>query len=122
MYRTPQTDRISRQTRDTIFRHAGQTATWRQYISASAGTPVAGLGDESRYREQTITALFGHLEQPESQTPAGTIITAAVTAVTREQLSRNDELIWRGIEFRIESDPAPAKIAGTFVSILRRAD
>lgn len=108
--------------RDSVFRLAGETVVWRQYISASAANPAAGLGDAPIYREQTITALLGKVTQPEAQTPAGLLTSGDVYAVTRERLTARDELVWRGITFRVESDPAPARLAGTWTAILRRGE
>mgnify|MGYP007083421584 CR=1 FL=1 len=122
-YRAPNSARIAAQQLGTHFQHAGHTATWKQYISASAGIAAAGMGSAPRYREQTITALFGsgHAHAPEQPTPAGLFAAAEIYAVTRERVGRSDELVWRGIPYRVESDPAPGRLAGTWISTLKRS-
>jgi hypothetical protein len=120
-YRGPNNQRIGNQQTDAIFRHAGQVATWRQYISASAGVPAAGFGDAPQYREQTVTALFGDVKSPEMPYAAGMIAAADIYAVMRERPARQDELLWRGVSYRVESDPAPARLAGTYTMILKRS-
>lgn len=121
-YRGPQTQRIASELTD-IFRHAGQTATWRQYISASAGVSVAGFGSSAFYREQTITAVFGQYVLPaivENQREAGIVVQGVFNVTTREKLARNDELIWNSVTYRIESEPVPARMAGTWLSQVKR--
>lgn len=121
-YRNPDRTRIGQQS-DTIFQHAGQTATWRAYVSASAGVSVAGFGSTPYYREQTITGLFAPLpSNPEVQTPAGMIAADMLQVTTRERLSRRDELRWRGAAYRIESDPSPATLNGFWVSLVKRGE
>lgn len=106
--------------RDDLFRAAGVSLTWRQFVSASAGNPTAGLGDARHYREQTITALIGSVGQTDSQTPAGLLPAGELTVTTRERLASADELIWNGATWHIDGDPIPARIAGTWVSRLKR--
>lgn len=120
-YRAPNSARIAAQQLATHFQHAGHTATWKHYISASAGVAAAGMGSAPRYREQTITALFGTVNQPEQPTPAGLFAAADIYAVTRERVGRSDELVWRGVPYRVESDPAPGRLAGTWISTLKRS-
>lgn len=119
-YRGPNARRVATQEHD-IFRYAGFTATWRQFVSATSGTPAAGLPGSSYYREQTITALFGAASQPERQTPGGMIAAAELFVTTRETLGRQDELIWRGQTYRIESDPVPAPVTNQWISHIKRS-
>lgn len=126
-YRGPNTQRIQNQMQANQFQHAGQTATWRQYISASAGVDVAGFGSTPFYREQLITALFKStvgftLTQPEFQTPAGMTLDADFLVVTRQKLSRQDELRWQGTAWRIESDSQPSRIDCAYLNVLKRGD
>lgn len=124
MYRGVNTARIAVQQTDA-FRYAGQTATWRQYISASAVTSsarYAGFSDAPRYQERTITALFGRVEQNEQQQAAGMMAAADIFAVTREPIGRQDEITWQGTTYRVEGVPVPARIAGTWTVMLKRAN
>lgn len=119
-YRSPDPSRIAQQ-QAQIMQFAGQTATWRQYVSASAGVSVAGFGSTPFYAERTITALFAPLPRaPEAQQPAGMIISDEFQVTTREHLQRQDELRWRGERYRVESDPSPATLPGTYVFTVKR--
>ena len=126
-YRGPNTPRISNQLVANQFMHAGQTATWKQYISASAGVPEAGIGTTPFYRHQLITALFKStvgftLTQPEYQHPAGMTIDSDFLVVTQQRLNRQDELLWMGSAWRIDSDSQPNKLDGTWLNILKRGE
>jgi len=123
-YRGPNPARMQTQVAD-ILRQVGQTAVWRQYASASDGVDAVGLGETRHYREQTITALFyqGYTTNVrERQTPAGLLAAGEFAASTRERLARDDELIWRGVTYRVESDPMPGRVAGLWVAVLARGD
>lgn len=124
-YRGPQPNRHFLQATD-LFQHAGYTATWYQFVSASAsGTRVAGFGSAYFYRQQVITGVFGNnvpASLIEKQRAAGVIAAGDVQLVSREQIGRQDRLIWRGIKYNIESDPVPSRMAGLWVTVLRRAD
>lgn len=119
-YRGPDARRIAGQEAD-IFRRAGYTATWRQFVSATSGVPAAGLGGSSYYREQTITALFGAGRQPERQVPGGMIAAAELLVTTRERLGRRDELVWRGETYRVDGDPVPAPVTNQWISPVKRS-
>lgn len=118
-YRGPDATRLARE-QGVHFDHAGQPVTWRQYVGTAAGVPVAGRGAVPRYRESTITALFSVVVAPESPTPAGAFAQAQLTCATRERLGRSDELVWRGVVYRVESDPAPVPITRTWTCVVKR--
>lgn len=121
-YRGPNTSRTKRQA-SAIRRYAGHTAVWSQWVSATTGTPAAGVGAVDYYRQQLITGLFGDNRLPriaEMQFPAGMIEAGDVYAVTREQLATQDTITWNGDSYRVESDPIQSKIDGQWVSILKR--
>ena len=122
-YRGVQARRVQADLTD-VFRQAGQTATWRQYVSASDGLGYAGLGETQHYREQRITALLyqSYQRQPERQTPAGMVAEGAFAVTTRERLGRQDELVWRGVTYRVESDPTPGAVAGAWMTIVKRGE
>lgn len=123
-YRGPKPKRIAGQAIANPLLHAGQTATWRQYVSASAGNPMLGMGDSACYRESTITGVFGSppalLRLSQAQTPGGAVIQADFLVSTRERLGRRDELVWNGEVYRVEGDPVPSVLNGQFVSPLKR--
>jgi hypothetical protein len=119
-YRNPNQSRIQAQSQ-TIFQYAGNTATWRAYISASAGVSVAGFGSTPYYAERTITALFAPIPRaPESQQPAGMIVSNEFQVTTTQKLQRQDELRWRGERYRVDSDPTQATLPGTYIFIVKR--
>jgi len=108
-----------------VYAQAGYTATWRRYASASAGNPDAGMGDAQYYSESIITALFGMNRTPdlrERQQAVGLLVAADIYAVTREPLGRQDELIWRGVTYRVESDPVPGQMVTGWVTQLKRGE
>ncbi len=122
-YRGPDLYRIQRQITENHFAHVGQVVTWRQYISASANAAVAGFDSTPYYREQTITAFFargGRDGITEIQTPAGSTESGSYAVVTRQPLGLRDELIWKGENYRVESESVEAKIAGNYVSRVKR--
>lgn len=119
-YRGPNPDRIRNQQVGDILRYAGHTVTWQQYVSASAGVSVAGFGSTPSYREQRITALFGPVRQPEVQTPAGMMALGELACTTRERLGRQDRLVWNGVTYRVESDPAPAPMTNAYYCVIKR--
>lgn len=119
-YRNPNQPRIQAQAA-TVLQYAGQTATWRQYVSAETGVVVAGRGATRYYREQTVTALFAPLpHNNETQTDAGMLASDMFQATTRERIGRQDELKWGGETYRVESDPSPATMPGYFVATVKR--
>jgi hypothetical protein len=121
-YRNPDLTRMSLQAAN-VFQYAGQTATWHQFLTATTGNPIVGIGGSAQYRHQTISALFtsGVLRQGEMQSPGGLIAGVAFQVTTREKLSRNDTLTWRGTEYQVESDPVPSRFANFWVAQLKRA-
>lgn len=120
-YRGPNPLRMFRQSVD-IFQHDGQTATWKSFLGSSTGNPALGLGGSAIYRTQTITALFAPLpKEGESQSIGGLIAGAEFAVTTREKVQRNDMLVFRGVSYRIESDPMPEKLSNSWVSYVKRA-
>jgi hypothetical protein len=119
-YRNPDQTRILVQF-TTVQQYAGHAAIWRQYVSASAGVNVMGMGTALYYREQAITALFAPLPpNPETQTPAGMIAGDEFQMTSTQQVGRQDEVRWKGELYRVESDPSPATMPGYWVSRVKR--
>lgn len=123
-YRGPDSRRIDNQYLIDPLTHAGQTATWRAWVSASTGNPIMGIGGTDFYTERTITGVFGTppavMRLPETQTPGGMVSNANFTMTSREKIGRRDELLWNGELYRIEGDPVPSVINGSYISILKR--
>ncbi len=124
MYSRPDKRRLN-QNAERIYQYAGVTATWRQYVSASAGIPEAGIGDGQYYRTQTITGQFGNiLGAPriyEAVAAPGLIAAGMLQMVSRERIGRQDEIIYNSAYYRVESDPVPAPLAGWWVTQIKRA-
>lgn len=120
-YRGPDATRIRAQTTN-ILQYAGQTAIWQHFVSASGGTPAAGLTNTLYFRQTIITALFSSLQQPEDATPAGMIAGSRFSVISQERIERDDRLIWNGIDLRVDSDPVTSRISNLWVSEAVRAD
>jgi len=126
-YRNPMTPRQASQTNE-IMKYAGVTATWRQYVSASAGISVAGFGSGMYYREQTITAMLGgnnaSLVSPniQRQTTMGQLPEGTLRIVSREVMTDKDEIIWRGVRYRVDANSQRSPLNGYWMSIITRGD
>ena len=120
-YRGPDATRIRAQTTN-ILQYAGQTAIWQHFVSASGGTPAAGLTNTLYFRQTIITALFSNLQQPEDATPAGMIAGSRFSVISQERIERDDRLIWNGVDLRVDSDPVTSRISNLWVSEAVRAD
>lgn len=120
-YSGPHPERIQAQ-RETLFQQGSYTATWRHWVSATSGNPQIGLDGQDFYRETTISALFGRVDPKERQTPAGMIAAAQISATTKERLERQDQLVWRGITYSIDSDAMPARFIEGWITVLNRED
>jgi hypothetical protein len=121
-YRGPNNSRIAAQVNADPYRFGGYPATWKHYISASAGaSQAAGLGQKPQYTQTTITALFGPLDQPETQGPAGMFAEAQILMTTREKMNRLDEIVWNGVQYRIDSVPTQDPLTSAFYSVINRS-
>lgn len=120
-YRGPDATRIRAQTTN-ILQYAGQTAIWQHFVSASGGTPAAGLTNTLYFRQTIITALFSNMQQPEDATPAGMIAGSRFSVISQERIERDDRLIWNGVDLRVDSDPVTSRISNLWVSEAVRAD
>lgn len=112
----------------SVAEFVGETAMWRGYASSlSQGTlsEAAGVGASSYYAQRVVTGLFVHAHVPfvETYFPGGMVITGDVLATLVDCIpSTNDELIWRGANYRVVGSPIPQPIAGrsAYRMILRR--
>lgn len=120
------------QSMGNMLQYAGQTATWRQYISASAGVADAGLGDTYYYREQLITGVFGGgggdigggqlYANWQTDRPAGMLPAGMLRVVTEMPMRANDELSWNGEKYRVDTDSQRSPINNMWMSILVRGE
>lgn len=120
----PDFGNIARQ-QASIASFVGETATYRRYLGVSAGTPQYGIGDEPIYAAQTITGLFSPSTFDEVQQGGGQIVIGDIMAsLLNCQPDRRDEVIWRGVIYRVESDFIPERIfaSNAYRGVLRRGD
>lgn len=124
-YRGPDARRQTNQ-RDTSFlQYAGETGIWRKFASATTGNPLIGLGSATYYQERLITAsLYGQpgaaVGLPENQTFAGMLAHGQFLMSTSEPMGRQDELIWRGVTYRVDGDSIPNHMGSTHTVIVKR--
>jgi hypothetical protein len=130
-YRGPNAARMGAQF-NTILANNGETGTWRKFVDASpsAGSAVwGGMGQTLYYQERLITACWaapqaGETRFRETQLPAGQEIAGDAILSVSEQLGPQDELIWRGVTYRVEGDSTPIHLAGRiwYRTVVRRGD
>lgn len=131
-YFTPFSKTHHTQSMDNMLQYAGQTATWRQYVSASAGVADAGFGDSNYYREQLITGVFGGgggaigggqlIANMLMGRPAGMIPAGMLRVVTEMPMKADDEITWAGERYRIDTDSQRSPINNMWMSILVRGE
>lgn len=120
---------IGRQQRK-IAEFAGETAQWVRYVSADSYTPLsdaAGIAPSAYMLQTVITGLFApatnalaELYNVGGQYIAGDMAASLVDC----QPSPNDQVIWRGVNYRVLTDPLQQQIAGrsAYRFILRRGE
>jgi hypothetical protein len=130
-YRGPNPKRINNQFA-TIKLHNAETGTWRQYISASTGTASAywgGGGTTRYYREQVVSGLWaapqiGESRFRETQWAGGQILAGDALISLSHKIGTQDEVIWRGVTYRVEGDRTPIHIGDRtwWRTVLSRGD
>ena len=121
-YRNPNTARMAQQS--TVMQtYAGETATWRQFVSAVSGNAAVGLGSAVYYRQQLITGVFGDgvaTTNTFAQRPVGQLQAGQIRIVTTEKLAQDDEIVYRGDTYRVDSEPTYSVLNGRYIAILNR--
>ncbi len=131
-YRGPDPTRMTTQFAG-LQAYVGQTVIWREWITASASSVsayLAGAGKVDTWREQQITALIAAVGQGNAPTfreqmaPGGQIMAGDMMLSTREQMGVQDQVVWRGVTYRIEGDPLPYRAGGLlwYNTYIRRGD
>lgn len=128
-YIDPNKRLMNAQTRDNHFQFAGQTGTWRAWVSATTGFPMLGQGGVTYFRQQTITGLFANnpsfpsltKANTENQYAGGQFAGGDLMLTTRERLGYRDEVIYNGNRYKVDTDSVPSVMNGFFTSVLRRA-
>lgn len=131
MYRGPGAQRIAGQF-DQVRSWAGESVTWRQWVSASSGNTsayFAGDGVTNYYNQRRITALFaaprmGETRFRETMLPGGEVIAGDAVISTLQPMDERDEIVWRGVTYRVASDATPIHIQRRlwYRTVLRRGD
>lgn len=120
----PDFGRVQRQHR-FIGQLVGETAIWRMYVSANAGTPAAGVGPEPYYMDRLITGTFRAALFDEVQAAGGQFFAGDVIATLLDcQPGPRDEVQWSGTIYRIATDTTPQAIHNrqSWRMVLRRGD
>lgn len=121
----PNFDYMARQQRD-IAAYVGEVATWRRYVSADALSPsslAAGGGAASYYSTRAITGLFAPVSFDEIGQAGGLLMAGDMRATLIDAIpAPEDEIVWRGVNYRVASDPIAQPIVGSSALrfILRR--
>lgn len=100
----PDTERLHRQSIHVVA-GAGEVATWRKWITASAGSNQFGVQNQNVYVETTITGLFQRFDPKLAQYAGGNIQVAALYVTLPVQLSPRDEIVWEGSAYRLDGNP-----------------
>ena len=121
----PDANRISliRQNLSAIMAYAGQTATWRYYISASAGQAEYGQATSLYYVQRTITGVFADVKPQEVWMAGGKVLAGDLWLTTFAPLSERDEIQWAGGRYQVESEAVNVTLFGSAAgkSLIRRA-
>lgn len=105
------TQRLQRNAND-IYMGNGQTAIRRAYVSASAGNPQFGIGDQFQYNEITFTGLFSYVNVQEGLQGGGTIESRQLTVTTREPINGRDYIVYNDTAYRAEGTVIPSVLGG----------
>lgn len=95
-----------------IFDGAGEAATLRAYVSASAAQPKFGVGVAYTYVNIPITGLFHRIEPRETDMPGGQTQAAQLGITTDRAVGARDEVLWLGTAYRLDGNPTPITLAG----------
>lgn len=130
-YRGPKASRVGAQF-NTVQGYAGEPVIWREFISgatAAGSGQWGGVGTVYYYREQAITGLLaapqmGESRFRETQLPGGQVIAGDAVISMLHPLGQQDELVWRGVTYRVEGDSTPIHLGGRlwYRTVLRRGD
>lgn len=90
-----------------LFSHS---VTWKYYVSASAGTPEAGIGDSWCYQLRPGRADLKPLTFEEIQMIGGQNIIGGYRVYSQVEPQNRDEMIYDGQTYRAISQPIHAHI------------
>lgn len=112
-----------RQNLSALNQNAGETATWRQYISASAGLAEYGQGTAQYYVNRLVTAQFFGVKPMEIWQAGGQILAGDLWCLTPLPISERDEVQYEGGRYMAVGEPIAISLFGSAASkvLLRRA-
>lgn len=109
-----------------ISTEAGHLMTWRRFVSGSTGIMAAGYGTTLYYHETIITGVIKSIpdkpEMMETFKPGGMIAAGQYRVAAREPVSRNDEIVWNGVSFIVNSDPIIDAYTNRRYFLIRRSE
>lgn len=123
----PNFNLLARQQRQ-IGANVGETAVWQGFVSAnSVAATAAAFGEYGalNYNQRTVTGLFALPPFAKDLFPGGQLLAGDIQATIVDFLpGLNDRITWRGVSYRVESQPVPQQIVGrsAFRMLLRRGD
>lgn len=104
-----QVNRITRLVKE-IVNIAGQPIVLRKYIGRQAGNPALGIQDQLTYRHINTVALLRAPDIREIQDRGGQWLQGRIHCQIQEQIDKQDEVIWQGFLYRVDSEPTPVSI------------
>ena len=121
----PDANRLSliRQNLSALMQNAGQTGTWRQYISASAGQSEFGQATSLYYVPRVFSGIFSDVKPMEIWQAGGKILAGDVWVTTVLPLAVRDEINYAGGRYMVETEAAAVTLFGTAAgrTLIRRA-
>lgn len=123
----PDFSQITRQQRD-IASFVGETALWRSFVSGGDVVNAQSMYGEANpfaYQTRVLTGLFRAPQFNEISVAGGQFFAGDVMATFVDTIpSARDRIVWRGVEYRVESEPVPQQIVGrsAYRMLLRRGD
>lgn len=106
---------ITRQQRQ-IADNVGETALLAYYASGGSPAPLseaAGIGSTTYSATRVITGLFAPVTLPEINLAGGQLVLGDMNATLIDAIpGPNDEIVWRGVNYRVASDPIQQQLLG----------
>jgi hypothetical protein len=105
----PDTHQLARQS-VTIIAGAGETCTYRKWISAGSGANQFGVQNKNYYTTMLVTGMFNRFEPKIIEVAGGQLQVAggfygqSMTVTLPFQMSPRDELIWEGSAYRVDGN------------------
>lgn len=105
----PDTQRLARQS-VSVIEGAGETCTYRKWVSAGSGANQFGVQNQQYYVETLVTGMFNRFEPHFINVGGGQYQMTmggggnAMSVTLPFQMSPRDELIWEGSAYRVDGN------------------